>query len=176
MTTFPWTVLRIHRLREFNRKLQDMLNIKQPKLTPQHFNFKTWFEVRFYQWKKMPRKLLRINTISQPEQHPPLFCIPDFEMLPKTSIYFPRFCSPQVTQHDLLWGLWQPCWLCVPLPPTLSFSPVSHFNAELVQSVRAMQKQPSRLSTPSHHRQEVARAAARNSAWDFVWVTYIMAP
>lgn len=42
-------------------------------------------------------------------------------------------------------------------------------------SVWAIQEQPSRLSTLSHLQQEVARAAACNSAQDFVWVTYIMA-
>lgn len=44
------------------------------------------------------------------------------------------------------------------------------------RSVWTLQEQPSRLSTPSHLQQEVAQAAACNSAQDFVWVTYIMAP
>lgn len=56
---------------------------------------------------------------------------------------------------------------------SLSLS-VSHFNAELIQCGWAGQDQPSG-SALLHARQEVARTAACNSTWDFVWVTYIMA-
>lgn len=53
---------------------------------------------------------------------------------------------------------------------------VSHFNAELIQSGWAVQEQPSGSALLRRARQEVARTAACNSTWDFVWVTYIMAP
>lgn len=66
----------------------------------------------------------------------------------------------------------------IPLSPlSLSLSLfVSHFNAELIQSGWAVQEQPSGSALFLHARQEVARTAACNSTWDFVWVTYIMAP
>lgn len=52
-----------------------------------------------------------------------------FELIPKT-----HFSSPWVTLHHLQKRLQQPCWLRVPLPSPLSFSPISHFTVELVQS------------------------------------------
>lgn len=100
-------------------------------------------------------------------------------------VYLPSICSPCLVGHGdgYRWDLWQPCWLLVLFLPlslsvalTLSLSPsVSHFNAELIQSGWAVQEQPSGSALLLHARQEVARTAACNSTWDFVWVTYIMA-
>lgn len=92
-----------------------------------------------------------------------------FELIPKT-----HFSSPS---HSASSPVTPTAAMLAPCPSSFSSFLLPHQPFYCwTRSVWTLQEQPSRLSTPSHLQQEVAQAAACNSAQDFVWVTYIMAP